>query len=108
MLGSIVGDFIGSVHEHNATKRKDFVLLDPGCAVTDDSILTLAVAEWVMDQGDLAGRFHELVAAFPDAGWGGMFRRWARAKSKEPYNSFGNGATSLMGSPVNGCANAML
>ena len=99
MLGAMVGDYLGSVHEHHATKRRDFVLLDQRCFVTDDSILTLAVAEWLMDGGDLAGRFHELVAAFPDAGWGGMFRKWARARSREPYNSFGNGAAMRV-SPV--------
>ena len=99
MLGAIVGDYIGSVHEHHATKRKDFVLLDPRCQVTDDSILSLAVAEWLMDGGDLVARFHQLVSAFPGAGWGGMFRRWARAGSREPYNSFGNGAAMRV-SPV--------
>lgn len=99
MLGAIVGDYIGSVHEFHAPKVKDFVLLDPGCTVTDDSILTLAVAEWLMDGGDLAGRFHELVSAFPDAGWGGMFHKWARVRSREPYNSFGNGAAMRV-SPV--------
>jgi ADP-ribosylglycohydrolase len=99
MLGAIVGDYLGSVYEHHATKRKDFVLLDPRCFVTDDSILTLAVAEWLMEDGDLVGRFHELVSAFPDAGWGGMFFRWARTRSREPYNSFGNGAAMRV-SPV--------
>lgn len=99
MLGAIVGDYIGSVHEHHATKRRDFVLLDACCTVTDDSILTLAVAEWLMNGEDLAGRFHELVSAFPNAGWGGMFRKWARSRSREPYNSFGNGAAMRV-SPV--------
>jgi len=92
MLGSIVGDYLGSVHEFHAPKRKDFVLLDPRCTVTDDSILTLAVAEWLMDGCDLATRFHALVAEFPSAGWGGMFLSWARSQSREPYNSYGNGA----------------
>ena len=99
MLGAIVGDYLGSVHEHHPIKRKDFVLLDARCFVTDDSLLTLAVAEWLMDGSDLVGRFHELVSAFPDAGWGGMFRGWARARSREPYNSFGNGAAMRV-SPV--------
>ena len=70
MLGAIVGDFVGSVHEHVATKRKDFPLLDPRCAVTDDSLLTVAVAEWLMHGTDLVTRFHELVADYPQAGWG--------------------------------------
>jgi len=99
MLGAIVGDFVGSVHEHIATKRKDFPLLVPGCSVTDDSLLTVAVAEWLMNGTDLVARFHELVAAHPDAGWGLMFARWAQAGRRAPYNSFGNGAAMRV-SPV--------
>jgi ADP-ribosylglycohydrolase len=67
--------------------------------VTDDSILTIAVAEWVMHGADLVTRFHELVAAYPRAGWGGMFAHWATARQREPYNSFGNGAAMRV-SPV--------
>src|SRR6266850_837647 len=99
MLGAIVGDFIGSVHEHGAAKRKDFPLLHPRCTVTDDSILTIAVAEWLLDGRDLVTRFHDMVAQYPGAGWGMMFVRWARTKKREPYNSFGNGA-AMRASPV--------
>lgn len=99
MLGAIVGDFVGSVHEFVATKRKDFPLVDSRCTVTDDSLLTVAVAEWVMDGTDLVTRFHQLVSAYPGAGWGGMFAQWASARRREPYNSFGNGAAMRV-SPV--------
>lgn len=99
MLGAIVGDFVGSVHEFVTTKRKDFPLVDPNCTVTDDSLLTVAVAEWLMHGADLVTRFHELVAAYPAAGWGGMFAHWARTRKREPYNSFGNGAAMRV-SPV--------
>jgi len=99
MLGAIVGDHVGSVHEHLATRRKDFTLLDPRCAVTDDSLLTVAVAEWLLHGTDLVTRFHELVADYPQAGWGLMFSRWAAARSREPYNSLGNGA-AMRASPV--------
>jgi ADP-ribosylglycohydrolase len=99
MLGAIVGDFIGSVHESVPTKRKDFPLVDPRCTVTDDSLLTVAVAEWLLHGTDLVTRFHELVAAYPRAGWGGMFARWATSRHREPYNSFGNGAAMRV-SPV--------
>ena len=92
MLGAIVGDFVGSVHEHFGTKRKDFPLVDPRCTVTDDSLLTIAVARWVMHGTDLVTQFHDLVATYPGAGWGGMFARWASAGWREPYGSFGNGA----------------
>ena len=44
MLGALVGDFVGSVHEFAGTQRKDFALPDPRCFVTDDSLLTVAVA----------------------------------------------------------------
>ncbi len=99
MLGAIVGDYVGSIHEFDPPKRKDFTLLDRRCTVTDDSILTIAVAEWLLDGVDLVSRFHELVAAYPQAGWGGMFVHWALAKRDEPYNSFGNGAAMRV-SPV--------
>lgn len=99
MLGAIVGDFVGSVHEFHATKTKDFPLVDARCRITDDSILTFAVAEWVMRGTDLVTRFHELVAEYPDSGWGGMFRQWALARRLDSYNSFGNGS-AMRASPV--------
>jgi ADP-ribosylglycohydrolase len=99
MLGAIVGDFVGSVHEFNAPKRKDFPLVDPGCSVTDDSLLTVAVAEWLLDGINITERFHELVATYPRAGWGGMFYQWCSARRHEPYDSFGNGAAMRV-SPV--------
>ncbi len=99
MLGAIVGDYVGSIHEFDPQKHKDFTLLDRRCTVTDDSILTLAVAEWLLDGVDLVSRFHEMVAAYPQAGWGGMFVHWALARHREPYNSFGNGAAMRV-SPV--------
>ena len=99
MLGAIVGDFVGSVHEFAATKRKDFPLPDPRCFVTDDSLLTVAVAEWLLDGTPLVARFHDLVAAYPAAGWGVRFAGWARARRTDAYNSFGNGAAMRV-SPV--------
>lgn len=99
MLGALIGDFIGSVHEHAATKHKNFPLIDPRCTVTDDSVLTIAVAEWLMHGNDLVDRFHELVAEYPGAGWGGMFLRWADTQERKAYNSFGNGAAMRV-SPV--------
>lgn len=94
------------MHEYRASKSKDFELLDPYCTITDDSILTLAVAEWVMDASDLIARFHELVVAFPTAGWGSMFSRWARTRKRDPYNSFGNGAAMRV-SPVGWAFNTL-
>ena len=99
MLGAIVGDFVGSVHEFAGTKRKDFPLVNRGSKITDDSLLTIAVAEWLLHGVDLVERFHALVAAHPDVGWGIGFREWALAGRRTPYNSFGNGAAMRV-SPV--------
>ena len=99
MLGAIVGDYVGSVHEFAGTKTKDFSLLDPDSSITDDSLLTVAVAEWLLHGTDLVSRFHELVRAYPDAGWGTYFAAWADRGDRAPYNSFGNGAAMRV-SPV--------
>lgn len=99
VLGAIVGDFVGSRHEFASAKTKDFELVHERCRVTDDSILTFAVAEWVLRGTDLVTRFHELVADHPRAGWGSMFYQWASAGRRNPYNSFGNGA-AMRASPT--------
>ena len=99
MIGAIIGDFVGSVHEHAVTKTKDFPLVAPGSTVTDDSILTVAVAQWILHDADLTTRFHELVQAYPRAGWGAGFYHWASDWKREPYHSFGNGAAMRV-SPV--------
>jgi len=99
MLGAIAGDLVGSVHEYYGIKTKDFELVHPKATITDDSILTVAVAEWLLRGTDLVRRFHQLVAAYPGAGWGGMFARWASQRRTAPYNSCGNGAAMRV-SPV--------
>jgi ADP-ribosylglycohydrolase len=99
MLGAIIGDVIGSVHEWQATKTKDFPLLVPRSTFTDDSVLTVAVAEWILTGKNLIDLFHSYVQAFPRRGYGGMFREWAQGRSRKPYGSFGNGAAMRV-SPV--------
>ena len=99
MLGAIVGDYVGSVHEFIRTKSKTFELVTPDSHITDDSLLTLAIADWMLRGSDLVSCFHGMVAAYPWAGWGGMFAQWAGSRSRAPYNSFGNGAAMRV-SPV--------
>ncbi len=99
MFGAIVGDVIGSVHEFAGTKTKDFPLLVPGSTFTDDSVLTVAVADWIMSGRDLIGLLHEYALAYPGRGYGGMFARSAFSRMREPYNSYGNGAAMRV-SPV--------
>ena len=99
MLGAIIGDIVGSRHEFIGTRTKDFELAHPACFITDDSILTIAVAKHLLDGDALVPLFHHLVERFADVGWGGRFLEWADARLTEPYNSFGNGSAMRV-SPV--------
>jgi ADP-ribosylglycohydrolase len=99
MLGAIAGDVIGSILEVSGTKRKDFPLFTKRNRFTDDTVLTVAVAEKYLRGGDLVDLFHEYVREYPTAGFGGTFVRWAEQGKREPYNSWGNGAAMRV-SPV--------
>jgi ADP-ribosylglycohydrolase len=99
MLGAIVGDVIGSVHEGAGTKTKDFPLFVEGTTFTDDSVLTVAVAEWILTGRDLVNLLHSYTETYPGRGYGGMFHHWAKHRVREPYNSFGNGAAMRV-SPI--------
>lgn len=92
MIGAIAGDIIGSVYEANNIKTTEFDLFDPFCRFTDDTVLSCAVAEHLLDGAELPMLFKAYYHAYPNAGYGGTFHRWARSESLEPYNSFGNGS----------------
>jgi ADP-ribosylglycohydrolase len=92
MLGAIAGDVIGSVHEWAGTKTKYFPLFVPGATYTDDSVLTVAIAEWILTGDDLTDLLHRYVSEHPGRGYGGMFGEWAVARRREPYGSYGNGS----------------
>lgn len=97
MFGAIVGDVIGSVHEWAGTKTKDFDLLVPQSTFTDDTVLTVAVAEWILDGTDLVELLQSYARGFPGRGYGGMFYEWVTSRSREPYWSFGNGSAMRVG-----------
>jgi len=99
MLGAIAGDVIGSVHERTRTKTKDFPLFVPESRFTDDTVLTIAVADSLLHGREYADAFHEYFAAYPEAGYGKTFYMWATARRREPYQSFGNGSAMRV-SPV--------
>jgi len=99
MLGAIVGDVIGSIHEGAGTKTKYFPLFVARSTFTDDSVLTVAVADWILTGGNLVDLLHTYFHAYPASGYGGMFYHWANDRVREPYNSFGNGAAMRV-SPV--------
>ena len=102
MYGAILGDIIGEPYEFDrGNKTKAFPLFSSRPAFTDDSVMTVAVAEALMNSrkktpGEirraLVDSMREWGAAYPNAGYGGMFRWWLRADHPEPYGSFGNGS----------------
>jgi ADP-ribosylglycohydrolase len=102
MLGAIAGDVIGSVYERENVKRTDFgPLFERFSRPTDDTVLTCAVAEWVLRGAgdDLPDRLKSWFRRFPQAGYGGTFIRWASSSTRSPYNSWGNGSAMRV-SPV--------
>src|SRR5207253_7538819 len=99
MLGAIAGDVIGSVHEGAGTKTKDFPLLTPESRFTDDTVLTVAVADCLLHGRDYVDAFHDYFHAYPQAGYGGTFWLWAGARRRTPYQSWGNGSAMRV-SPV--------
>ena len=104
MLGALVGDIVGSVYEFHNVKHTDFELFTPWTNFTDDSVMTLAVAKWLMEdesrsmQG-LAYYMQELGKKYPNAGYGGNFSAWLYQEHPQPYNSWGNGS-GMRVSPV--------
>ena len=101
MLGSIAGDMIGSPYEgmrHNI-RTTDFELFVPRSRFTDDTVLTVAVADAVMRGGGYTEKLKEYYALYPHAGYGGAFKRWAASSQTEAYNSYGNGSAMRV-SPV--------
>src|SRR5512143_3697292 len=106
MLGAILGDVVGSVHEFRGTKTKVFPLFVPHSTYTDDSVLTVAVADWILSGEDLSELLASYTRRFPGRGYGGMFARWASGRDRQPYNSYGNGSAMRV-SPV-GFAGATL
>ena len=99
MLGAIAGDVIGSIYEFENHKSTEFPLLQSSCRFTDDTVLTVAVAETLLTGTPYVQTFHDYFRLYPNAGYGETFYRWARTESTEPYNSWGNGSAMRV-SPV--------
>lgn len=99
MIGAIAGDIIGSVYEYRRIKTKNFLLFDPRCDFTDDTVLTCAVAFAILKDRSYQESIIEIGRRYPRAGYGGSFRRWLFSDNPQPYYSFGNGAAMRV-SPV--------
>lgn len=103
MYGAILGDMIGSPYEFDmGDKTKMFPLFSQRSCFTDDTVMTIAVAEAFLDtqpngdaqwiRGRLICSMQKYGKLFPRAGYGGMFRHWLASKDPQPYGSYGNGA----------------
>jgi len=104
MLGAIAGDMVGSVWEFRRIKRKDFPLLTEKSSYTDDTVLTCAVADALLNERDVVEALRDWVRRIPLpphlGGYGQRFIRWVDAPTPQPpYGSYGNGAAMRV-SPV--------
>ena len=99
MLGAIAGDIIGSTREVRNVKTTDFLLFPPRSRITDDSVMTIAVAEALLKQGDYGKIMQHYGREYPDVGYGSAFKSWIKAEFPMPYNSWGNGSAMRV-SPV--------
>lgn len=102
MLGAIIGDMVGAPFEFDrGNKTKDFQLFSEATEYTDDTVMTIAVAEALLislnepddwKREKLTKCMQDWGRRYPDAGYGGMFGRWLMAENPRPYNSYGNGS----------------
>lgn len=102
MFGAIIGDIVGSVYEWHNIKTKDFLLFREDCFFTDDTVMTVAVAEALRSGGkpdDFIDAMKKYGRLYPNAGYGGRFGRWLFSNDREAYNSWGNGSAMRV-SPV--------
>jgi ADP-ribosylglycohydrolase len=99
IIGAIAGDIIGSIYEWENYKSTDFPLFSPTSRFTDDSVLTMAVADCILNQKP----FRETLAAYgreyADVGFGKVFKVWMQSPDLLPYGSIGNGSAMRI-SPV--------
>lgn len=91
-MGVVAGDMIGSVYERFPKKKLDFPLFSVFSRFTDDTVMTMAHADWLLHGGDLARMMQKYGRKYPHAGYGGMFRQWLSEANPQPYGSFGNGS----------------
>lgn len=104
IIGAIAGDVIGSAYEFNPTRDHDFELFTPKSSFTDDTVLTMANALWLIDDDQhtherLVEIMLDLCRRYPNRGYGGRFANWICDKDPQPYNSYGNGSAMRV-SPV--------
>jgi len=99
MIGAIIGDIIGSRFEKNNVKNKDFDLFTKDSRYTDDTVLTIAIADCLVNSKDYEKTVKKYGRTYPFAGYGGTFKKWLAGIIRGPYNSWGNGSAMRV-SPI--------
>ena len=104
IIGAIAGDVIGSAYEFNPTRDYNFELFTPQSTFTDDTVLTIANALWLLEDEQhtpesLVNIMLDMCWKYPDRGYGGRFANWIHDGDPQPYNSFGNGSAMRV-SPI--------
>lgn len=97
IIGSIIGDIVGSRFEFNNYRSTDFQFFNDKCFFTDDTVMTIAITDWITNkiktQKLISSYMREWGRKYTDRGYGGMFFRWLFSRELLPaYNSFGNGS----------------
>ena len=104
IIGAIAGDVIGSAYEFHSTRDYHFELFTPYSTFTDDTVLTMANALWLLDDEQhthekLVNIMLDMCWKYPGRGYGGRFAHWIHDENPQPYNSFGNGSAMRV-SPI--------
>ena len=92
LLGSIIGDISGSIYEFHNIRTTDFKLKNPESHFTDDTVLTIAIADALLHNKDYTSYVRNWGQKYVGAGYGGHFIGWLLNRDAGPYNSWGNGS----------------
>jgi ADP-ribosylglycohydrolase len=106
IIGAVAGDIVGSVYEWDNVKTVDFDLFCHKSTFTDDSVLTLATMDAIVNKRSYTDAYQTFGKKYPHRGYGGHFGSWIYAENPEPYNSWGNGSAMRV-SPVGWYGNSI-
>ena len=101
IIGAVIGDIAGSSRESKPVSRKSFKLFIKGSTITDDTVLTVAVAEWLLNRNSTSidQSLRKWANIYPHAGYGSSFKRFLKSEEGSSLDSTHNGAVMRV-SPV--------
>ena len=106
LIGAIAGDIIGSRFEFHPCKSEIFDLFTEKCRFTDDTVLTIAIADAILKNKEYQTSILVYAQRYPGRGYGSSFKRWITSSNPQPYNSYGNGSAMRV-SPVGWIKNSI-